>query len=155
MVKQLAVRQGYRFYAAFVVVWAAFGVVWAVGPIDTSATTIGYGWLALAAMGVPVVSGMYATRDDVFSGKTRAINRFNDHSLSGWPLGLYAAAILVWSVVFAAWMTGSLALDATVVAYGWYAIAAYGTVLTIGLISLHRERVVDALGIESVPEERI
>lgn len=149
MVKKLAVRQGYRFYAAVLLIWSAFTALWGGTAIDISATTIGYGWVAIAMSGAPVALGLYATRTHVFDGRVRDINRFNENTLSGWPLGVYAGAIVAWSVVFMGWLTGSLALSPTSIAAGWFLIAIYGTVLTVGLVSSHRDKVMDALHIRT------
>jgi len=55
----------------------------------------------------------------------------------------------VWSLVFLGWATGVVGVSATVVGYGWLAIAAYGTVLTVGLVVIHREKVLDAARIST------
>lgn len=51
MVKKLAVRRGYRFYAAVLVLWSVFSVLRAGTPVDVSATTMGYDWFLSAIYG--------------------------------------------------------------------------------------------------------
>lgn len=155
MVRKLMVRQGYRFYAAVLVLWAAFIGFWGLSSIPLSPETIGYGWLAVAVIGVPISIGLYATRDSIFTGRQETMDRFTDHTLSGWPLGIYTASIVVWSAVFVAWMNGSIALSPGILAGGWFAIAAYGAVLTVGLISLHRQEVMEAINLRTVDRDSL
>lgn len=148
-------RQGYRLYGAALILWAAFTTVWSTPFLQLPTTTIGYGWITIAAAGIPLALGLYVTRADVFTGKPRTINRFNNHSLSGWPLGLYCAALVVWSGVFAGWLLGLTALSPTIVASGWFVIAGYGALLTIGLVTLHRDKVLEAAHIRTPDKDTI
>lgn len=152
MVRKLVVRQGYRFYASVLVLWAGFSALWGLTSIQLSPRTIGFGWLVVAFIGVPISIGLYMTRENVFTGRQRTRERFTDHTLSGWPLGIYAASILAWSAVFVGWIAGSITLTPGIIAGGWFAIAAYGALLTVGLISLHRQEVMDAINLRT-PED--
>lgn len=155
MVVDLLVRQSYRLYAAVLVVWGAWSLAWALLPVDMAATTVGYGWLAIAAFGVPVTLGLALGRSSLFSSSPSEIDRFATNAMSGAPLVAYATALVLWSGVMVAWSAGGLAVPATVVGYGWLAIAAFGVAITVGLVSTHRVEVMAAIGIETPAAEQI
>lgn len=155
MVRELLLRQAYRLYAAVLVIWGAWTLSWSLFGLEMASTTVGYGWLAIAAVGVPVTVGLFATRRSLFEAPAREVDRFTANSLSGWPLVAYAAALVGWSAVFAAWWSGTVSVSSTVVGYGWLAIAAYGTVLTIGLVSTHRSEVLAAVGVQTPENSRV
>lgn len=149
MVTNLLLRQAYRLYAATLAIWGGWSLVWTFLPIDMAASTIGYGWLVIAAVGVPVTAGIIATRSTLFDVSSLEIERFEANTFSGAPLLAYAVALVVWSGVFVIWSTSGLAINATVLGYGWLAIAAYGGVLTVGLVSTHRSEVLAAVGVST------
>lgn len=155
------VRQGYRLYAAMLVIWGGWSLAWGLFSIEMSPTTIGSGWLLIAGIGVPVTVGLYLSRVSVFDTTTLDIAEFRANSFTGAPLVAYAGLLVVWSVVFTAWWTGVFQGSAgtvavsTVVGYGWLTIAGYGAALTIGLVSTHRAEVLDAVGVRTIESERI
>lgn len=155
MVTDLLLRQAYRLYAAMLAIWGGWSLVWTFLPVDMATATIGYGWLVIAALGVPVTAGLVASRSTLFDVSTLEAKRFEANSFSGAPLVAYAVALVVWSAVFAVWSTAGLAVNATVVGYGWLAIAAYGAVLTIGLVSTHRAEVLAAVGVRTPDDARM
>lgn len=147
-----SVRQVYRGYGIAAVVWAGWSFVWAGTDIGIAPSTIGYGWLTIAAVGLLLGATMIGMRvhDDYQLFRTaenrRHVHQFNDHTLSGTPLHLYVGLLAVWAALTLAWATGAFAgVGTAVVGYGWLAIALYGGVLTVGLAVEHKERLVDAV----------
>ncbi|MFB6090214.1 MAG: hypothetical protein ABEJ97_04070 [Halobellus sp.] len=146
------VRQVYRGYGIAALVWAGWSLVWLGTDIRMEPSTIGYGWLTVAAVGLVLGVTMTGMRvhDDFQLFRTdenrRTLRRFDDHSLSGTPLHLYIGLLAVWSALTLAWVTGAVAaVGTTVVGYGWLAIALYGGVLTVGLAVQHKQRLADAV----------
>ena len=155
MVTDLLLRQAYRLYAAILAIWGGWSLAWTFLPVDMASTTIGYGWLVIAALGVPVTIGLVATRSTLFEVSSPEIRRFEANTFSGVPLVAYAVALVAWSAVFAVWSTAGLGVSATVIGYGWLAIAAYGAVLTVGLVSTHRAEVLAAVGVRTADDARV
>ncbi|MFA1609915.1 hypothetical protein [Halobellus rubicundus] len=146
------VRQVYRGYGIAAVVWAGWSLVWIATDIRMDPATIGYGWLTIAAVGFVLgvtMTGMRVHGDfQLFrvAENRRHIRRFNDHSLSGAPLNLYAGLLAVWAVLTVAWVTGAItAVGTALIGYGWLAIALYGGVLTLGLAVEHKQQLLDAV----------
>ncbi|MGQ4554490.1 hypothetical protein [Halobellus sp. GM3] len=143
------VRQTYRGYGVAAVVWAGWSIAWAGTGLRMDPATIGYGWLAIAAVGAVLAGTMVTMRvhDDyqLFRTDRRHRKRFEAHSLGSTPLHLYVAGMGAWGVLTAAWVLGSVgSLSATIVAYGWFGIALYGAVLTVGLAVKHKQELRDA-----------
>jgi hypothetical protein len=144
------VRQAYRGYGVAAVVWAGWSAVWLGTDLRMDPATVGYGWLAIAAvgavLGVTMVTMRYHDGYDLFREDRRTVRRFEDHSLSGTPLHIYVGGMGAWSVLTVAWLTGVVGtVGASVVGYGWFAIALYGLGLTVGLAVKHKQELVDAV----------
>ena len=144
------VRQAYRLYAGALALWAAWSGIWLATNIGMTASTVGTGWLVVAAFGalVGVALGVTRISDEYQLFKTQTnrerIRRFQDHALGGKFLGLYVVALAAWSFLTIEWIVVNLGIvGSSIVAYGWFMIALYGLALTIGLTTKHSEAVVE------------
>jgi hypothetical protein len=144
------VRQAYRLYAAALVLWAAWSGLWLVTDIGMTATTVGTGWLVVAAFGAVVAVALGLTRisDEYRLFKTgtnrERIRRFQTHAFGGGFLGLYVVALAAWSFLTIEWIVVNLGLvGRTIVAYGWFLIALYGLALAVGLTTKHSDAVLE------------
>jgi hypothetical protein len=152
------VRQAYRLYAAALVLWAAWSGVWLVTEIGMTASTVGTGWLVVAAFGAVVAVGLGLTRasDEYRLFKTRSnrerIRRFRDHAFGGGFLGLYVVALAAWSFLTVEWVVINLGIvGRSIVAYGWFMIAVYGLALAVGLTTKHSEAVAEEVDAVTPP----
>lgn len=145
MSSKLIMRQSYRLYMGALGVLGAWSLLRSTGTISMDPLTLGYGWIALAVAGGVLTIGLYRTRESTFTGSTEERRQFNRHILSGAPLQLYGLVIVGWAAVFGIWYAGLVEMSTTVLGYGWLAIAAYGAILTTGLISKHSSVVADTL----------
>lgn len=145
MSTKLIMRQSYRLYMAAVGVLAIWSLLGSTSVFSIDPVTLGYSWIALAVVGGVMGIGLYRKREKTFSGSKEERKRFERHSLSGAPLYLYGVAIAGWAVFFGGWYSGLVEVSTTLLGYGWLAIAAYGAVLTIGLVTKHSSAVAETV----------
>lgn len=146
------VRVAYRVYGLLLLGWAAWSVIWLAFGLKTPPTTIATGWLLLAIYGgtltLVLVGTRFSSQYTLFQtaeNRTR-IQRFNNHILSSTPLHLYVIALAAWSFITIEWWILTLdIIGQTIVAYGWFLLALYGLVLTIGLSVKHKDDIVEEL----------
>lgn len=132
----------FRAYAAIAVVAAGFTALWALGVISVSLPLVGYAWFVVAAAGTVVAVGMIVKREDVIDpdAAPKRIETFEEATITGRPFDLYIGALAMWAAVSFGWILGGAsAAGLTLVGYGWFAIAAYGLVVGIGIARTHKE----------------
>jgi hypothetical protein len=148
MVRKFMVDQGFRVYSIALLVVAGFTGAWSLGAVDAAPLTLGVLWAGVAALGgiAAVVMALRKDRavaDDMSRERRRT---FETNPLTGTPLNVYLAGLAGWAAVTLAWLAAGLGTGfATVVGYGWVAVAAYGGVLTLGLVVTHSETVITAV----------
>lgn len=133
--------QCFRGYAAIAVVAAGFTALWALGVIDVAIPLVGYAWLGVAAVGTVVAVGMRTKKEEVIEpdATDERIDEFEEATVTGRPFELYIAALAAWAAVSFGWVLGGMSVAGlTVVGYGWFAIAAYGLVVGIGIVMNHK-----------------
>ena len=121
---------------------AGFTALWTIGVIDVSLPLIGDVWLLVAAAGTVVAVGMITKKKEVIEldMDPKRIETFEDATVTGWPLDLYLGVLAMWAAVSFGWVLGGMsATGLTAVGYGWFAIAAYGFIVGIGIARSHKE----------------
>jgi hypothetical protein len=140
--------QCFRAYAVIGVLAAGFTALWTLGVIDVAVPFVGYAWLGVAAVGTVVAVGMITKKETVIEpdAAEERIDDFEDATVTGRPFDLYIGALAMWAAVSFGWVLGGMgAAGLTVVGYGWFAIAAYGLVVGLGIALNHKEDVADAI----------
>lgn len=128
------VTRGFQAYALALVALAVTTYVYVTTGIDIAHTALGASWLALAGGGILLIGGLVLTRHDSLQVPTQQRDDFMDDAMTSMPLSIYMGGLLGWSVVTVAWYTTLLApISHVVIAAGWFAIAAFGTVLVFAL----------------------
>lgn len=136
--------QCFRGYAAIAVVVAGFTALWALGVINVAIPLVGYAWFAVAVVGTIVAVGMTTKEEDVIHPDTtdERIKEFEEATVTGRPFELYIGALAGWAAVSFGWVLGGMSTAGlTVVGYGWFAIAAYGLVVGVGIAMNHKEAI--------------
>ncbi|OYR85491.1 hypothetical protein DJ84_02420 [Halorubrum ezzemoulense] len=142
------VTQSFRGYCALAVIVAGFTGLWAVGVISVEIPVVGYAWFAVAGIGTLVAAGMAAQPEEVIEpdATDERLEEFEETTVTGAPLNLYAAALAASACVSFGWVLGGMsAAGLTVVGYGWLAVAAYGALVAAGLVATHSEEVTTAI----------
>ncbi|MDB9252873.1 hypothetical protein [Halorubrum ezzemoulense] len=142
------VTQSFRGYCALAVIVAGFTGLWAVGVISVEIPVVGYAWFAVAGIGTLVAAGMAAQPEEVIEADAtdERVEEFEETTVTGAPLNLYAAALAAWACVSFGWVLGGMsAAGLTVVGYGWLVVAAYGALVAAGLVATHSEEVTTAI----------
>jgi hypothetical protein len=127
---------------------AGFTALWTLGVIDVAVPFVGYAWFAVAAVGTVVAVGMITKTDEVVEpdADPERVENFEEATVTGRPFDLYIGALAMWAAVSFGWiLSGMGAAGLTVVGYGWFAIAAYGAVVGVGIALNHKEDIVDAV----------
>lgn len=140
--------QCFRAYAVIGVLAAGFTALWTLGVIDVAVPFVGYAWFAVAAVGTVVAVGMITKTDEVVEpdADPERVENFEEATVTGRPFDLYIGALAMWAAVSFGWiLSGMGAAGLTVVGYGWFAIAAYGAVVGVGIALNHKEDIVDAV----------
>jgi hypothetical protein len=140
--------QCFRAYAVIDVLAAGFTALWTLGVIDVAVPFVGYAWLGVAAVGTVIAVGMITKKETVIEPDAAAerIDDFEDATVTGRPFDLYIGALAMWAAVSFGWvLSGMGTAGLTVVGYGWFAIAAYGVVVGLGIALNHKEDVADAI----------
>ncbi|MDY6817357.1 MAG: hypothetical protein SVG88_01755 [Halobacteriales archaeon] len=136
--KNRILNNGFRLYAVALGLLGGWTMLAMLTDISVASSALGTTWLGLAALGTVLTIGLVMTREEVLALSARQRQEFTTNPLTGTPLSLYIAGLVGWTVVSAAWwLTGFVGVEATVIAYGWFGIAAFGTVLTGGLCMKH------------------
>ncbi|MCQ4334413.1 hypothetical protein KM295_13195 [Natronomonas sp. F2-12] len=147
----------FRGYAAIGAVAAGFTALWAIGVIDVTMPLVGYAWFIVAAAGTVVAVGLITKQEEVFELDTtpEQLETFEESTLTGRPFDMYIGALAAWAAVSFGWVLGGMsAAGLTVVGYGWFAIAAYGLLIGIGIALNHREDIVTAVNPADSLEKR-
>lgn len=140
--------QCFRAYAVIGVLAAGFTALWTLGVIDVAVPFVGYAWLAVAAVGTVIAVGMITKKETVIEpdAAEERLDDFEDATVTGRPFDLYIGALAMWAAVSFGWVLGGMGTAGlTVVGYGWFAIAAYGLVVGLGIALNHKEDVADAI----------
>lgn len=142
--------QCFRGYAVMSVLAAGFTALWALGVINpvVSLPLVGYAWLIVAAAGTVVAVGMITKKDEVIEADAspERIEEFENASVTGRPFDLYLGGLAMWAAVSFGWVLGGMsAAGLTIVGYGWFALAAYGLVVGIGIARNHKEDIATAV----------
>jgi hypothetical protein len=118
---------------------------------------VGYAWFIVAAAGTVVAVGLITKQEEVFELDTtpEQLETFEESTLTGRPFDMYIGALAAWAAVSFGWVLGGMsAAGLTVVGYGWFAIAAYGLLIGIGIALNHREDIVTAVNPADSLEKR-
>lgn len=140
--------QCFRGYAAIGVVAAGFTALWALGIIEVALPLVGYAWFIVAAAGTVVAVGMLTKKEEVIEPDATEdrIEKFEEAAVTGSPFDLYIGVLAMWAAVSFGWILGGMGgAGLTIVGYGWFAIAAYGVVVGVGIAKNHREDVATAV----------
>ncbi|MFB6211321.1 MAG: hypothetical protein ABEI76_07275 [Halobacteriales archaeon] len=149
--KQFAVRQGFRLYGIALVIVAVWTGVWSTTGLEASIQALGSAWIGLGVLGIALLVGVLETRRQAFTIDEQRREQFTTNTLTGTPLHLYIGGLLAWSLVSMSWVAlDTAALSATVIAGGWFVVAAFGGVLTLGLCVAHTDALLDSIPSSSV-----
>lgn len=137
--RRFVLRQLFRVYVIALAVWGVWTIAWGTTLISIAPMTIAGGWLTIAGIGILLTVGLIVTREHTLGIENPAQRRRHERFANTWfnrpMLNVYAIAIIAWSVPTVLWWaTRGAVLDATIVGTGWYAIAAIGAVVTVGLV---------------------
>ncbi len=153
MVSQSLVRQAYRIYGAGLIVWAAWSLTWIVMRVNLDPAIVGAGWVGLGVVGAVLALTLFRHREAneprLFTPEPDYVEQFDQTIFSSTPLHAYAIGLVGLSVVSEAWALGVRTIDPTFLAFGWYLVALYGLVLTLGLAARHKEAIRASVGLSS------
>lgn len=137
--RRAMVRWFFRVYVVALAVWGVWTIAWETTRISVPPMAVAGGWLTIAGVGILLTVGLIVTKDRTLGienpEQRKRHDRFTDTWFNRPMLNLYAIAIIAWSVPSLLWWaTRGALLNATIIGTGWYAIAAIGAVVTVGLV---------------------
>ncbi|OYR56515.1 hypothetical protein [Halorubrum halodurans] len=142
------VTRSFRAYSALAVTLAGLTALWALDVVAVPIPVVGYGWLGVAVVGTLVAVGMYTAPEATLErdATDERLETFEESTFTGRPLELYIGALAVWAAVSFGWVVGGMSPGGLeLVGYGWLAIAFYGAVVVIGLVTTHGDAVATAV----------